>query len=220
MPPPTGTTLSTAGLTGHWHELDGWNRHRALLACYLTFEDQPELHAVIDAYQTPLKGLRELDPILPQWLHATVQGVAFADELTDGSAALIGERLADSLKTQRPIGLVTGEPIAGSSGLYLQVAPAAPIAQLRQLVRDATWDVLGTAAHDLPGQEHAVFDPHVSFMYANAAISLRQIWDRLSAVTHAPARFDVYSLSMVMLHRDDQDRRWHWSQIQHLEFGA
>lgn len=208
-------------LTDHWNELDGWNRHRALLACYLTFEDQPGLHALADAYQTPLKGLTQLDPILPDWLHATVQGVGFADELPAGSADAIADWLEEPLSRLSRVRVTTDRPVAGSSGLYLQLRPIAPIARLRDLVRTATADVLGTDPHDLPGQElEQVFDPHVSFVYANDTIELQPIWDRLATVTHAPASFVVHSLSMVLLHRDDQDRRWHWSQISHLEFGG
>jgi hypothetical protein len=207
-------------LTDHWHPLDGWNRHRALHAYYLTFEDQTQLHALVDAYQTQLKELTQLDPILPDWLHATVQGVGFADELPDGSAGAIAERLAHELSRMSSLSLTTGRPIAGSSGLYLRLGPSAPVARLRELVRTATWDELGTDAHDLPGQEqHKVFDPHVSFAYANDTIELQPIWERLATVQHAPVRLDLHSLSMVLLHRDDQERRWHWSDVTRLEFG-
>src|SRR5687767_3808457 len=67
--------------SSHWNPLPDWSPGRSLLACYVTFDDEPGVHAVVDAYQEPLADVAALDLVQRRWLHTTVQGVWFADAL-------------------------------------------------------------------------------------------------------------------------------------------
>lgn len=66
----------------HWWPRAGWHPGRLVYTWHLTFEHAPELHRLVETYQAPLSGLQGLNLVPIQWLHLTVQGVGFADDLT------------------------------------------------------------------------------------------------------------------------------------------
>jgi hypothetical protein len=47
----------------HWWWRPGWREGRHYYACHLSFEDQPELHSLVDRYQEALKTFPVLDLI-------------------------------------------------------------------------------------------------------------------------------------------------------------
>jgi hypothetical protein len=225
IPPPNAADPDGAHaqphLADHWGPLPGWSAGRTLLACYVTFTGYPEVHAVVDAYQTPLKDLPGLDLVDRPWLHTTVQGLAFTDEVDpsctpDRFAGSVAHRLA----AIAPIQVATTEPVIGAEGVYLRLRPAEGLDAAREVIRGAGRDVLGGRdLNVLPGQD-AAYDPHLSIAYANRAVPAADIRARLASVTHAPVGFEVTALSVVLLRRDDVDRRWHWTDARHVELGG
>ncbi len=51
------------------------------LTWHLLPHECPDLGAVVGRNQSVVTGVDGLDPVPPQWLHLTVQGVGFADEV-------------------------------------------------------------------------------------------------------------------------------------------
>jgi hypothetical protein len=60
----------------------GWRAGRHFYACHLTLEDQPELRRLVGIYQEALRDVPTVDLIPPKWLHLTMQGIGFTDEIS------------------------------------------------------------------------------------------------------------------------------------------
>jgi 2'-5' RNA ligase len=219
-PVSTRTGMTGPGMTDHWGPLEGWTPERELLACYLTFAEQPALHALVDAYARPVKDLAGLDPVPVEWLHTTLQGIAFTDQLPVQAGDDLARALTPVLAQAGPLRIRTGQPFLGQQGAYLRLGPARALARLRDLIREAACTVLGLAEpYDLPGQNHG-FDPHITFAYANRAVPAALVWDRLRDVSHDRLELEITALSLVTLRRDAQERRWYWTTCRQLAMGG
>ncbi len=206
-------------LVNHWTDLPGFTPGRALYACYLTGDGQSDLHRLVDAYQAELVELGDLDLIQREWLHMTVQGVAFTDELTTGEmdrvAMAIGERLADV----RPPVAQAGPAVLSADAVYLPVTPAEPVVALRDAIRAAVAETVpADRLYALPGQDDGQFAPHVSLAYVNTPGPAAPVAERLARVDAAPAELHYEHASLIALRRDD--RRWAWTDEIRIPIGA
>jgi len=49
---------------------------------HITFAGQTDLHRLVSEYQEALRPLSQVDLVPLEWLHLTMQGVAFTDEVS------------------------------------------------------------------------------------------------------------------------------------------
>jgi hypothetical protein len=73
---PTMMSVGSARMRDHWW----WRVGRHLYTWHVTFEGQTDLHRLVRAYQARL-DLPGLDLVPVAWLHLTMQGVGFTDEV-------------------------------------------------------------------------------------------------------------------------------------------
>jgi hypothetical protein len=204
-------------LVSHWAPLPGWTPERALLACYATVEDQPAVHALVDAYQRPLRDLPQLDLIDRRWLHVTVQGVGFLDVLAPGSLAQLVTALRPRLAVLPAPEVEAGPAEISTDAVFVPLRPAAGLALIRQAVRDAAHAALGLPEpYALPGQE-GEYDPHLSIAYANAPVPVARVGDRLAAVQPPPVTVTLRGMTVLSLRRTG--RTWEWTDAVHLPLG-
>jgi 2'-5' RNA ligase len=198
--------------TSHWAPLPDWSPGRSLLACYVTFDDDPAVHAVVDAYQTVLKDVPALDLVERRWLHTTVQGVWFVDALPPTARDRLADALGESLAAVTAPEVTLGPPALGAEGVVLPLRPVAGLVRLRDEVRAGVREALGLAEpYVLPGQ-HADFDPHVTLGYANDAFPLAEVRRRLETVESVPpTRVAVRGVTLLSV-----DRRWQWTDAVHV----
>jgi 2'-5' RNA ligase len=207
-----------ATVVNHWTEMSEWWPGRTLFACYLTFETRPELHQVVTAYQGALADLPGLDLIWQEWLHLTVQGIAFTDELDPGQAARLAAAVRDELAVQPACALTLQRPLVGNDGVYLPVAEPHSLAAVRGAVAAAAARTLTPRSlYALPGQADGEFVPHVSIAYGNGDVPRETVVDRLSRVDVPLLTLRVDSVSMMNLRRDH--RRWSWTDTVKIPFG-
>lgn len=204
-------------LVSHWEELAEWPPERLLHACYLTMSDQPDLRALVADYQQQLAPIAGLDLIQPEWLHMTIQGVRFIDEVHPESIIELAWRLDDLFRTVRPFEVVVERPVGSADSILMPVRPIEPLAAIREDMRHllASLPAFGEL-FVLPGQQ-GDFDPHISIAYVNAPTSGRLVSEALAACPHAPLRITVSKVSMIMLGRSD--RRYHWLDERAIPFG-
>ena len=202
-------------LSRHWYPLPDWAPGRSLLACYVTFDDEPGVHAVVDAYQATLGDVAELDLVQRRWLHATVQGVWFADALPPAARGSLGAATSEALADIPAPEVELAPPVTGAEGVYLPLRPAEGLARVRDAVRAATRDTLGLAEpYTLPGQA-GDFDPHVTLAYANDRCPVADVRRRLDAVEHPPSPLTVRSVTLLCV-----DRAWQWTDAVHVPLVA
>jgi len=209
----------TATVVNHWTDLSEWTPGRSLFACYLTFETQPQLHRLVAAYQDELADLGPIDVIRPQWLHLTMQGIAFSDELDPGQADQLAAAVRERLVGTASCEFAVHRPMVGSDGVYLPAVPAGRLAELRGRVAAAAGDLLApNPLYALPGQGNGTFSPHVSIAYANGDLPREAMLSRLARVDAPAVTVPVREVTMLNLRRDH--RRWAWTDALTIPLAA
>ncbi|WP_018349131.1 2'-5' RNA ligase family protein [Longispora albida] len=198
-------------VVNHWTELPRWSPGRALYSCYLTFAGHPALHQLIDTYQTALADLPNLDLILPQWRHMTIQGITFTDELTEKEMSAIEAAVRKELSHVPPLTVWTEPEILASDSVYIPVGPIEPLTQLREAIRAGVFSVVDESRlYALPGQETGEFEPHVSVAYVNADGPAEPFRTRLAALEIEPVELRITEASLIALTKDDH--KWSWTR--------
>lgn len=177
----------------------GWRRGRRFYAWHLTFEGQQDLHALVDRYQCALSGLAGLDMVPREWLHLTMQGVGFVDEVTTADVERIARAARRRLAALPVPGLAFGRTVVFPESVVLAPEPAQPVHEIRSAVRAAIAEVWGTAG--VPEREEG-FRAHVSVAYSNSARPAAPVVAALGAVDAAAAVVTVTAASLIVLHRD------------------
>jgi hypothetical protein len=207
----------TEGLVNHWRHLPEWRPGRHLWAFYLTFGAEPDLHALAQTYRDQLSGIRELDPVDSRWLHVTIQGVAFADELDAGHIDAIEREVSDVLGGQWLPTLSLDPAALDYDAISMHVTPTDEIHCLRAEIRGCVNRAVGDGSlYRLP-EPPGGFNPHISIAYANSPMSQTDdIRVRLARVAPPDLQIDVPHVSLVQLRRED--RRWFWNHERAIAF--
>jgi hypothetical protein len=88
----TGTAQS---MRDHWWWRPGWRVGRSFYTWHVTFDDQPAVHRLAADYASVLSDLPTLDPIPVRWLHLTMQGIGFTDEVDRADVDAIADAARD-----------------------------------------------------------------------------------------------------------------------------
>jgi 2'-5' RNA ligase len=102
---------SRTQLRNHWWWRPGWNADRRFYTWHLTFDGQRQLHQLVASYQDALSTVAGLDLIPLEWLHLTMQGVGFTDEVSPDDAHAIAEAAAAKLAALPPVELTFQRPV-------------------------------------------------------------------------------------------------------------
>jgi hypothetical protein len=188
----------------HWWRRPGWPTGRSMYTWHVTFDGQPELHELVRSYQTALAPLPGLDLIPLRWLHLTMQGIAFTDEVTPQEIADIAEAARKRLATQQPVPLSVGPAFVDPEAILLQVSPAGALDLVRAGVRGAIADVLGAAR--VPEAEY--WTPHISVAYSNSDGPAFPYAEALNTTRRVPADMIVSAVQLIELSRDAHLYQW------------
>lgn len=188
----------------HWWWRPGWATGRRFYTWHVTFDDQPTLHRLAGDYQDALPSTG-LDPIPPKWLHLTMQGLGFTDEVTESDVAAIVEMARTRCARLEPFEVTFGRPFVDPEAIMFRAAPTEGFVTLRTTVRDAIADVWG--AGGVPEKAEG-FAPHVSLAYSNATGPAAPFAEALSAVEADPVKVTINSAELIVIGRDAQMYTW------------
>ncbi len=209
---------ATTHLVDHWTDTREWSPGRALFACYATFDRDPELQVLVRRYQDEIADLPGLDLIRPEWLHLTIQGIAFSDLLGPGEQQRIVTAVSRGLARVAPPVIALQPPEYGRDGIYLPAGPAEPLAAAREVIRAELAAIRDPGLqYALPGQD-GPFDPHVSIAYANTRVPLDLVRARLDRVPAPGLNLTLSKISLIMLRRGDH--RWSWTDAVEVTVGS
>jgi 2'-5' RNA ligase len=199
------TAASGSGhMRDHWWRRPGWRTGRSWYARHVTLPSQPRLHELVAVYQDALASLPGLDPIPMQWLHLTMQGIGFTDQVTSQDITAIAEAAKQRLATQPPVPLVIGPALVDAESIMLTVHPAAALDPVRAAVRAAIADVRGPS--QVPEGED--WTPHISMAYSHTTDPAAPYIDAISTVSPAPAEPTIPSVQLIELNRDTNLYQW------------
>lgn len=200
------STTHATQLRDHWWWRPGWNPDRRFYTWHLTFDGQHQLHQLVATYQDALSTVPGLDLIPREWLHLTMQGVGFTDEVSTDDARAIADSAATRLATVPPVELTFHRPVIRPEAIALPPAPRDSLTTVRDTVRDGIADVWG--ADSVPETANQ-FDPHLSIAYSNTDGSTTAALDAVTHATPKPALITITEVRLIALRRDQHSYLWH-----------
>lgn len=190
-------------MTNHWWWRRGWSVGKRFYTWHLTFDGQADVHRFADAYRHALAPAEGLDLIPDRWLHLTMQGVGFTDEVSDQTVQAIVAAATRRLAAVHAFGITLHAPIVDPEAILVPVRPAEPVRQLRTEIRAAIGEVLP----EVP-EPADPFTPHVSIGYSNAEGPAAPFAAAIADAAVEPARALITHADLIRIHRDHQMYEW------------
>jgi 2'-5' RNA ligase len=211
--------MESLAMVNHWVDKPEWARDRRLWAFYLTFGLDPAVHEFAAAHQSNLRSLPGLDMVDPPWLHLTVQGVAFTDQVDDETLDRLSTAVAEQLVAEPGITLRLGRPFPDDDAIVIGVDADPPLEFLRDRLRMVASQTLERGELYALPEPAGGFAPHITIAYVNAAAPLvSDVNDRLAAVGPAELVVQAHHLSLLRLRREPT--RWSWDHETRIPLGA
>ncbi|MEO7269842.1 MAG: 2'-5' RNA ligase family protein [Knoellia sp.] len=200
----------------HWAREPEWPQERRLWALYVTCGTIEPFVDYAQTFQRQLSDLPGLDLVEPRWLHMTVLGVGFVDEVEPVAMARLVDRAVRLVASEAPVDMVAEAPRARVDAVWMSVDTAPSLGPLRDRLHTAVVECLGREPHALPAPSGG-FRPHISIAYSRAgAPNNAEVDEHLAAVDVPPIGFRVNHLSLLPLRR--QAPRWFWDEERRLPF--
>lgn len=191
-------------MRNHWWWRPGWRLGRSFYAWHLTFDQAPDLHRLAEDFADAL-SVPGLDVIPSQWLHLTMQGVGFTDEVSNADADAIAEAARWRLAELEPFEVDIIPTVIEPEVVRTDVAPVERVARVRSAVRAGIADVWGV---DRVPDPESGFIPHVSLAYSNSDGPAAPIIAAAHSVQVKPARTMISEAQMIVLNRDHRQYQW------------
>jgi 2'-5' RNA ligase len=193
---------ATGHMRNHWWLRPGWRTGRRMYTWHVTFDNQPQVHHLVNAYQSALAPLPGLDPIPVRWLHLTMQGVAFTDEISDTEISEIVIAARKNLISQSPVSLTVGPAFVDPEAIMFNVQPDNSLDSVRDAIRSAIVDVQGTVS------ESEQWAPHISLAYSNSEGPAAPFIHALNVVADPPVTIKISAVQLIALSRDTHLYQW------------
>lgn len=190
-------------MADHWWWRPGWSTGRRFLTWHLTFEGQSEVHRLAADYRRTLAEVPGLDLIPNQWLHLTMQGLGFADEVSTKDVEAVVDAARSRLAELPAFDVTIDRPTVTPEAIRWEAAPGEPVAAVRLAIRAAIADVWPL----VPEREDG-FGPHISIAYSNADVPAAPALGAVAAAPSAPATARISSAELILLGRDRQMYEW------------
>lgn len=201
-----GNQASADSTRSHWWWRPGWRTGRAFYTWHITFDGATDVHRLVQACQQRLVAISGLDPIPSQWLHLTVQGIGFTDEIEVGAVDQIATAAAERLASLPAFEVSLRDLSIEPEVVRFEVKPVEPLVRLRSEVRAAIADVLGAEA--VPESADG-FRPHLSVAYSGAdGVALSDVAAALGDDEIGTASTTVEGASLLVLNRDQHCYQW------------
>jgi 2'-5' RNA ligase len=163
---------------------------------HLTFDHATQLHQLVSAYQTALASLPGLNLVPLRWLHLTVQGVDYADELPTGQLDQVAETVRRELATMPTFTLTFHDAVIRDEAIALPPAPLDSLHELLTRLRRGISTATGAPAHTGPEQTHG-FHPHVTIAYSHTNTPAQPYAEALNTVDTPAATVAITEVALI-----------------------
>ena len=196
----------------HWWWRPGQRVGRRFYTVHATFAAAAEVQQMAAEARDRLSGIPYLDLIPGRWLHLTMQGIGFADEVSDGDLEAITAAAAARLAIVAPVTITLGPPEVAGEGVTSWASPPRDLDQVRDAVRAGIADVWG----DGRVPESPDWTAHVSVAYANADGPGAPIDASVEGM--GAAETTVRAVDLIRLGRDSH--LYEWETVASLPLGG
>lgn len=170
---------------------------------HLTMEKSPEVLALAERLRPAIEAVPALDPVPTEWLHLTMNGIGFADEVSPGRLDDVAGPVFEAWEASGPHHLeFTGSFL--DAGAFILTATIPPwLAETNRVQRRSVERVFGP-------RNWGDFRPHVSLAYANGPADLQGVAAGLRAAIapEAPRISARPVLTLMSLGRDRDVYEW------------
>ncbi|MGH3905454.1 MAG: 2'-5' RNA ligase family protein [Pseudonocardiaceae bacterium] len=167
---------------------------------HLTFDHATELRQLVSAYQAALAPLPGLNPVPLQWLHLTIQGVGYADELPPGQLDDVAESVRRELATMSAFTLTFHRAVIRDEAIALPPTPVEPLHELLTRLRRSIATATDAPVHTGPEQAHG-FHPHVTIAYSHTNAVAEPYAGALNNVNESAATVNVAETALIKQER-------------------
>ena len=195
------TTTDARRLRNHWWPRPGWRPGRIMLTWHLTFENAPELHEHVAAYQRALAELPGLNPVPPEWLHLTMQGVGYVDETPPETIPTVVDAVRAAVAQQPAFSLTFARPSIFGEAIAIRPSPAEPVGQLLAAIRSGMGSVLRETAVPTGPEQARGFRPHVSIAYSQTEGDAAPYDTVIAAVDAEPIDVPIEAVTLIRQER-------------------
>ncbi|MFF5565576.1 2'-5' RNA ligase family protein [Streptomyces sp. NPDC012623] len=190
-------------MSNHWWWRPAWGVGRRFYTWHLVFDEQPDVHRFAAQYRAALAAVDGLDPVPDRWLHLTMQGVDFTNEIDQAEVDAIVEAARVRLAAVPAFDLTLSAPILDPEAVLVPVRPHEPVHAVRDAIRAAIGDALAEVPEKATG-----FRPHVSLAYSNSDGPAAATATALDAADVPPATARITAAELIVIHRDNQMYEW------------
>ncbi|MBT2511769.1 2'-5' RNA ligase family protein [Streptomyces sp. ISL-98] len=187
----------------HWWWRPGWSAGRRFYTWHLTFDGQPDVHRFAEQYRTALTPVGGLDLIPDRWLHLTMQGIGFVDEVSEQDVKSVVGAATHRLAAVPTFDLTLRAPVVDPEAILVPVEPAAPVKEVRDAIRAAIGDVFPEVPENADK-----FTPHLSIGYSNSTGPTAPFTAALDAVDRTSASARITHAELIVINRDHQMYEW------------
>ena len=202
-------------LRDHWWWRPGWRPGRSFYTWHITFAEQLGVRELANSYAALLARLPMFDPVPIRWLHLTMQGLGFTDEVRRADVEAIVQAAKQRLANLQAFTVTIGPPQMDPEGFPLPVRPVEPLSQLRATVRQAIADVWGV---DHVPEAAEGWWPHVSLAYSNGVGSSEPVAEAVAAQPMPTADIEIAAVSLIDLNRDN--KAYEWTDVATVRLGG
>ncbi|MEU7944162.1 2'-5' RNA ligase family protein [Micromonospora taraxaci] len=195
----------TTSIRNHWYWRPGWGVGSRFYTWHITFDGQPEVDELAGQYRSLLSSQPSLDVIPNRWLHLTMQGIGFVQDVAAEDIDVIVAAAENRCAHLAPFNLAIGVPHVDSESIQIAVDPVEPVRQLRAAIRASIADVWGEDRVPEPAEP---YNPHLSLAYTNTDGSAAPLVEALSSAPTLSANAVIDSCQLIVLNRDEGMYVW------------
>ncbi|WP_234021958.1 MULTISPECIES: 2'-5' RNA ligase family protein [unclassified Streptomyces] len=197
-------TTRPENMRNHWWWRPGWSVGRRFYTWHMTFEGQEDVRRLAAEYRNALAPLGDALTLIPdQWLHLTMQGIGFVGEVSEQDVHAVVDAARPRLAALPVFDAQLGPAVVDPEAVLLPVQPSDAVVAVRDAIREAIGDVLGTVPEKADG-----FRPHVSVAYSAEDGPAEPVIKALSGIRVVPAQARISSAELIVIHRDNQMYEW------------
>lgn len=183
----------------HWWPREGWRPGRLGYTWHLTFEHAPQLQQLAQTYREALSTIEGHHPFELQWLHLTIQGVGWVDEVSDERLDQVTAAVTGRLSALAPVELTFDRPVVLGESVVFAPEPAKPMHGIRAAIRDGIAEVAGAAP--IAAEQLNGFRPHVSITYFDSSGPAAPYINALRGVQAEPVTVNVDKVALIVQNR-------------------
>lgn len=191
----------------HWYWRPGWWTGRRFYTWHvIDFGTDPPIAEIVNSYEPMLTTAGVFDLVPPEWLHITMQGISFADTITESDAIAIADAAGPLVAATEPVVATLGPIDMDAEAAFLPLRPVEQLEAVRTQLRSAIGQVLGF--DQVPEPARFGWPPHLSLGYVNVSGKpLPPIRDAIRRDTRSWS-VTISEIALISLGRDQHLYRW------------